>query len=655
MSNYYASPTGLASNSGTIGSPWSLQKALINASQTSGDTLYLRGGTYLGKYQSTLNGGTVRSYPGEWAKIDGYYTTTLNGAIDASQTSFALTSAVEILAGSPGVTGIWIDDEVIHTYGKSGNNITQSIRGYAGTTAASHANGATVRLTGNQLEIYGSNTIYRDFEITTSLPNRANIYQYQRGSGIVNLGTDNSFINIISHDNVVGLFSGSATSNTLIYGVLLYNNGLVSDIAYGGTEPRGLNLYLENTSGYSRVWEVLELNSFVNGGQYFGQTASYVGGDTKGAVFANAGAPVKNVYPSSSYRQLIVGTNSVPIPYFSMDESYFWQTNTHEAGNLALGYGAGVDDADVTNCVFVGSIMGCDFSAATGTFTNNIIDVNYGAGSVHLKSPGASNTINNNAYYHVNGVSGWFYYGAPGHSTVSFAQWKIDSGYDAASTTSANAMPDTVYVRPNDYEIGRAHIIVYAQSAPTSINVDLATTGLTDNQAYTIKNAFDYFGTDVATGIYDANSTTISLPLNGAATNVATPTGLAYTSPTTAPNFAAFVVVPGAADASAPGTPTGLTAALRQSNSTTGSFLVSWTLGAGTETSVTLRRIVGGVTTDIPLAADTTSYTDTGQTVGLSYIYAVKASNAAGDSAWSDTVQKVLTGLTCFGAPPSVS
>jgi len=124
---------------------------------------------------------------------------------------------------------------------------------------------------------------------------------------------------------------------------------------------------------------------------------------------------------------------------------------------------------------------------------------------------------------------------------------------------------------------------------------------------------------------------------------------------TTAPDFGVFVVIPGAADASAPGTPSKPTAALRQTNSTTGSFLVSWTLGAGTETSVTLRRIVNNVTTDIPLAADTTSYTDTGQTVGLSYTYAVKASNAAGDSAWSDTEQKVLTGLTCFGAPPSVS
>ena len=91
-----------------------------------------------------------------------------------------------------------------------------------------------------------------------------------------------------------------------------------------------------------------------------------------------------------------------------------------------------------------------------------------------------------------------------------------------------------------------------------------------------------------------------------------------------------------------------------QSSGATGTMQLAWTLGAGTETSVTVRRIVGGVTTDIPLSADVTSYTDTGQTVGLSYTYAVKASNAAGDSAWSDTAQEVLTGLTCFGAPPSI-
>lgn len=67
--DYYASPTG--NGSGTLASPFSLHTALGQPNLLSGNkTLCLKGGTYRGKYESHLNGGTVRSAPGEWAKID---------------------------------------------------------------------------------------------------------------------------------------------------------------------------------------------------------------------------------------------------------------------------------------------------------------------------------------------------------------------------------------------------------------------------------------------------------------------------------------------------------------------------------------------------------------------------------------------------------
>lgn len=544
---YYASPSGSPSGNGSIGNPWDLQTGL-NQSLTSGDTLYLRGGTYLGKFASGLTGGTVCSYPGEWAVIDGNYTTTLNGAIDSSQTTFALTSASQVLAASPGVTEIWIDNEVIHVYGKSGNTITQSIRGYTESVggAASHANGATVRLMAAQLLVSGTNTIYRDFEITTSLPNRSGIYQDQRGHGVFLTGTGNSFINLVIHDTVVGIFTGSDSGNTLIYGTLVYNCGMESDLNYGSSEPRGLNMYLENGSGYSRVYEVLNLNSFTNGANYYGVSASYVGGDTYGSVFANAGAPIQSAWPLLSYPALWVGTGSVEIPYASIDQSYFWLPDANDSGLLKMGYGAGMADGDVTNSIFVGALTGVEFSPTIGTFTGNIIDVNRGSTSRHLLSPGTSNTINNNTYYHAASpaTSGWFYYGAPGHTTVDFTQWKIDSGYDTASTASSSAIPDTVVVRPNAYETGRAHIIIFAASSPSSINVNLATTGLVHGQSYTLKNAFDYNGTVVKTGVHDSSNPTISIDMMGAVLNVATPTGMVYTASTSAPNFAALVLVP---------------------------------------------------------------------------------------------------------------
>ena len=655
MSNFYADPSIVSGGDGTIGDPWSLQEALTNGSQTTGDTLWLRGGTYGGKFISSLDGGAVQSYPGEWAKIDGNWTTTLNGAINSSQTTFTLTDASMVLSG--GALEIWIDDEIITIYSKSGNNITSSARNAEGTVggAAAHADGATVRLVSSQqFLVTGDNTIYQNFEVTTSLTNRTTIWGKMRGGGISTyVGNGNSFINLIVHDVVTGIFTGSSSANTTIYGCLSYNNGMKTMAPYYGGEPRGTNYYLENSAGYSRVYECMSLNGFAGNGQFFGVTGPYVGGDMQGTVFANAGAPMEVEVPNYA-PNLIHGTGSQESDYALVTESYFWMPMDVNIGTMTFGYGAGIANGDVTNCIFVGGLNGVDYKPGDGTFTDNICTNTDHDGRFITVPDGRSYTVNDNTYYNTVSAVDYRFIVTSSGQPGTWAEWRSYTGYDADSTITTSAMPDTVVVRPNTYDIGRAHIIIYTASAPTSINVDLATTGLTDNQAYTIKNAFDYFGDDVATGTYDAGSTTISLPLNGAALDVATPTGLGYTPTTTVPNFAAFIVIPGAAGASTPGTPTGLTANVGQSSGATGTFQLAWTLGSGTETSVTVRRIVNGVTTDIPLSADITSYTDTGQTVGLSYTYAVKASNASGDSAWSDTAQEVLTGLTCFGAPPSI-
>ena len=85
--SFYASPTGTTSTAlgtGTITNPWSLQTALSGpAAVHPGDTIWLRGGTYSGIFNSYLNGTSaapiiVRQYPGERAKLDGGAANTRN-------------------------------------------------------------------------------------------------------------------------------------------------------------------------------------------------------------------------------------------------------------------------------------------------------------------------------------------------------------------------------------------------------------------------------------------------------------------------------------------------------------------------------------------------------------------------------------------------
>jgi len=174
-------------------------------------------------------------------------------------------------------------------------------------------------------------------------------------------------------------------------------------------------------------------------------------------------------------------------------------------------------------------------------------------------------TWDNNTYY--GGFDRYIYNinDSNGGENRKFDVWKAETGFDANSTETSTPMPTTVVVRPNSYQTGRGNVLVYANGA-TSVNVDLSQLGLVNGQGYEIRNAFDYFGPVVATGTYNSGSPTVSVPLNGAALNVAAPVGLGYTPPTTCPDFCAMILVPGAEGGG--GT----------SNSTTGTVKLSGTV-----------------------------------------------------------------------------
>ena len=84
-------------------------------------------------------GWSLGSWGGEAA---GAVTTTLNGAINDSVTTLTLTDAS--LFPNTGTNFIIIGSEEISYTGVSGNTLTGLTRGVAGTTAASHSDGATV-------------------------------------------------------------------------------------------------------------------------------------------------------------------------------------------------------------------------------------------------------------------------------------------------------------------------------------------------------------------------------------------------------------------------------------------------------------------------------------------------------------------------------
>src|SRR5262249_6989641 len=211
---FFVSTPGSPTNNGSINSPWDLQTALNQPSGVvAGSTIYVRGGIYVGKFVSSLTGTaaspiTVRSYPGEWAKIDGYFTTTLSASINATQTTLTVADGSKFL---PGRLLTFHDqatesaEELVWVSSRSGNTLSVQ-RAWGGTTALSHNAGALCVLGGNQLTVNGSDTIYRDFEITNSDPVRTwdiangQASPHIRGVAVMHTGARTKLVNLVLHD-----------------------------------------------------------------------------------------------------------------------------------------------------------------------------------------------------------------------------------------------------------------------------------------------------------------------------------------------------------------------------------------------------------------------------------------------------------------------
>lgn len=545
--DYYASPNGSSSGAGSATSPWDLQTALGKSGQiTAGKTLCLQGGTYTGKFRSTLNGGTVRSAPGEWAKIDGYKSTSLTAAINSSQTSFSVADASGVLSG--GADELVIGGEVIKVFSKSGNTITNSLRAASGSLNGSqaHSAGALVVVGGGPLYIEGSNTTYRDLEVTNSRPSRDGNSENQeigRGNGVTVVGNSNKLVNLIIHDNLSGIFTSSVSSNTEIYGCLIYNNGMHS--RRGGSDEDGLGhgLYLENRSGYSRVYEDIILNSFNLGMQGYGVTAPYIGGDIRGTVFSNSGSPLGK-FGNLNQRNynLIIGPDSQASPTASLRESHIYHPDTTSGYSVKFGYGAGVNSGTISDNYFVGGGTLFEIANTSSASISGNHFYSSRSDSVYvITSGGMSYSWNNNTYH---GAGSRQVFGIAGTGTFAFSSWKSTTGFDSNSSATGSAMPDRVIVRPNSYEQGRANVLIYSYSGASTASVNLSSAGLANGQRYTIRNAQNYFGAPVASGTYNSSSATITVPLTGAAATVATPTGHGFTPASTCPKFCPMIVVP---------------------------------------------------------------------------------------------------------------
>jgi Bacterial Ig domain len=289
-------------------------------------------------------------------------------------------------------------------------------------------------------------------------------------------------INLIVHDNIGGGFGINVEAgNTEVYGCLSYFNGW-----QGPDRAHGHGLYGQNVDpAQKKVLDCLIFNNYALGMQATGAGPTPIADNfwIEGNAFFLNGALSLN-----HQANLLVG------PFQGIAKNPVIRTNFIYDKD---GTGA---DFDIGNSA--GALVQGNYFQTSATFATNI----------NLTMEGNS-----------------FLAGVIGIDPCTYP----NNNYLLNTPTT-----NMVTVRPNSYEPGRAHIIIYNWENLNSVAVNVAGI-LSVGAAFELRNAQDFYGPPVLAGTYQG--VPLNIPLIGL--SVAQPVGVAGPI-SSAPAFAAFVLLP---------------------------------------------------------------------------------------------------------------
>lgn len=412
---FHVSPGGTPEGDGSEASPWDLATALAHpAGVDPGAIVYLHEGVYEGGFMGELVGTreakiTVRSYPGEWAVIDG----------------------------------------------------------------------ATAQ--DNALAVWGSHTVYRDFEITNTDPERFG----GRSQGIYVYGAEVEIVNLVIHDGGGNGFWDSAV-DAVMYGNLIYHNGYDDE-----DRPHGHAIYTQNSEGTKEIAE-----NILFGNYSFGIHAYTEGGQIQGFDFIGNiwfAASIAAAGEGDHKDNFLIGGTENPAARVLLAQNIGYAPGPDHR-SVRLGYSA--DNEDVT-------LEGNDF-----------------VGQTSFPTPWSSITMTDNRFY--GSVEG-----------VDVAQHP-DNEYDPAVSEPR------VFVRANRYDPGRFHVAVYNPGLEATVAVELDGLVPAPSQLV-VRNAQDYLGAAVDEVVYEGSA--VELPMEGllAVQPIGNPEAIAE-SEQTGPAFQVFVI-----------------------------------------------------------------------------------------------------------------
>jgi hypothetical protein len=312
------------------------------------------------------------------------------------------------------------------------------------------------------LQIYHEWMVIRDLEITNSHSDRRS----ERGTGIYVGGDHVVLANLVVHDVGTGVSGGRLRgddtqegTDILVYGSIFYNNGWL-----GPDRGHGHHTYLTNRDSVVRVEDSILFYSYGFGvHNYSYSDSNYVrNNELVGNVWFLNGAPGGKLYDNC----MVGHDGTLLVSGVLLREN--------------LGWALDLDHRDVR--------LGWDTANENATVVDN-----YLVGQTIFEDQWSDVTMTGNTF--IGPVEG-----------VDVAQYPENTYLDAPPTDNH------VVVRPNRFEPGRAHLIVYNWEGLAEVSVDLAP-AVPIGTEYEVRNAQNVFSAPVASGTYDGSP--IALPMTG--------------------------------------------------------------------------------------------------------------------------------------------
>jgi len=405
------------------------------------------------------------------------------------------------------------------------------------------------------------------FDMNTQNTNRLNKHgSYERIGGFSLDMPGHNVINCVLSDMghpAIGAWSHMADGE--IYGTIIWGTGHYEEGT--GLPTRGSAIYTQNVGDYVRsIRDVISFRNFTNGVKPYTEQGNVDNYHIEGTVgFKNGGADI-----------IVVASNNA-IQNLKVINNYNFQEENVGGTSVSLGHGYDLlnnNGLELKGNYFVG---GSNAGGALITsqwnnmdVQNNTLITKYNEDDIrvtprlftYVPSASESNNIwNNNSYFggrdsslgDDNFINYYTSFINPNDRQANYSpkynleHWQRDmSPYDKGSTWTRNRpQENAIFVRPNLYERGRGHIIIYNWEDKDKVMVDISTLGLDEGEAFEVRDVQNYYGPVIISAIYSHDKSNIELPmtLTAVAQVVGEITHMDESLTHTSSKFASFVVL----------------------------------------------------------------------------------------------------------------